>query len=115
LAVQDRLTSRYLLFDESGQLCGRRVGVDGQPELVRPTKEVTSLAFSGIHVISPQIFAKMNEEGAFSIVDAYLHLAAEGEKIAAFRADNYYWRDLGRPESIAQATSDLASGKYTAN
>ena len=26
LAVQDRETSRYLLFDEMGQLCGRRAG-----------------------------------------------------------------------------------------
>src|SRR5579862_8740679 len=26
LAVQQRKTSRYLLFDEQGQLCGRRVG-----------------------------------------------------------------------------------------
>src|SRR5690242_8171242 len=35
LAVQQRATSRYLLFDEQGQLCGRRAGADGQPELVR--------------------------------------------------------------------------------
>ena len=30
LAVQERETSRYLLFDEHGQLCGRRAGRDGQ-------------------------------------------------------------------------------------
>ena len=35
LAVQDRETSRYLLFDEQDQLCGRRAGRDGKPELVR--------------------------------------------------------------------------------
>ncbi len=29
LAVQDRKTSRYLLFDEAGLLCGRRSGLDG--------------------------------------------------------------------------------------
>jgi len=40
----------------------------------------------GIHVLSPRIFAKMEEDGVFSIVDAYLHLAAPREKIAAFRA-----------------------------
>jgi len=28
LAVQQRETSRYLLFDEHGQLCGRRAGID---------------------------------------------------------------------------------------
>ena len=36
LAVQDRKTSRYLLFDERGQLCGRRAGRDAAPEMVRP-------------------------------------------------------------------------------
>jgi NDP-sugar pyrophosphorylase family protein len=53
----------------------------------------------------------MNEEGAFPIIAAYLRLAAQGEKIAAFRADESYWRDLGRPESIVEATRDLASGR----
>jgi NDP-sugar pyrophosphorylase family protein len=47
------------------------------------------------------------EEGAFSIVPAYLRLAARGEKIMAFRADKYYWRDLGRPEDIRQAELDI--------
>jgi NDP-sugar pyrophosphorylase family protein len=49
----------------------------------------------------------MIEDGAFSIITTYLRLAAEGEKILAFRADQYYWRDLGTPENIAQATEDL--------
>ena len=107
LAVQARETSRYLLFDQDGQLCGRRKGRDQPPELVRPTQEMNAWAFSGIHVISPRIFSVMTEEGGFSIIDAYLRLAAAGEKIIAFRADQYYWRDLGRPESIAQASQDF--------
>jgi NDP-sugar pyrophosphorylase family protein len=48
----------------------------------------------------------MSEEGVFSIITSYLRMAAEGQKIAAFRADNSYWRDLGKPENIAQATKD---------
>jgi NDP-sugar pyrophosphorylase family protein len=46
------------------------------------------------------------EEGAFSIIDTYLRLAAARETIQAFRADECYWRDLGRPENIAQAEAD---------
>jgi NDP-sugar pyrophosphorylase family protein len=49
----------------------------------------------------------MIEDGAFSIITAYLRLAAQAEKILAFRADQYYWRDLGNPESVAQAAEDL--------
>jgi NDP-sugar pyrophosphorylase family protein len=107
LAVQDRETSRYLLFDDHQQLCGRRAGRDGKPELVRPTANAHALAFSGIHVISPRLLTLLTEQGAFSIIDAYLRLAAAGEKILAFRADEYYWRDLGKPENVAQAAEDL--------
>jgi NDP-sugar pyrophosphorylase family protein len=133
LAVQDRETSRYLLFDEKFQLCGRRAGRDGMPEMVcsrftnTPQESTTSavprnsrasapqaqwqaLAFSGIHVISPRLLTKMTEEGAFSIVDTYLHLAARGENIFAFLANEYYWRDLGRPDDLKQATEDLKQG-----
>jgi NDP-sugar pyrophosphorylase family protein len=49
----------------------------------------------------------MREEGAFSIIPAYLRLAGEGERIVAYRADGDYWRDLGTPESIARASEDL--------
>ena len=111
LAVQDRKTSRYLLFDDQFQLCGRRSGDDQEPELARPSlvqsQQMQTLAFSGIHVISPRLLAMLIEDGAFSIITSYLRLAAQGEKILAFRADEYYWRDLGKPENVEQAAHDL--------
>ena len=107
LAVQDRETSRCLLFDERRQLCGRRAGRDQPPELVRPAQQLQAWAFSGIHIISPRLLAMMIEDGVFSIITSYLRLAAQGEKILAFRADEYYWRDLGTPEGVAQAAKDL--------
>ncbi|MGZ5508006.1 MAG: nucleotidyltransferase family protein [Limisphaerales bacterium] len=106
LAVQERTTSRYLLFDEASQLCGRRAGGDQPPEIVRSSRESHAYAFCGVHVISPRLLPRMSEEGVFSIITAYLRMAAQGEKIAAFRADNSYWRDLGKPENIAQASKD---------
>jgi NDP-sugar pyrophosphorylase family protein len=71
------------------------------------------MAFSGIHVISPDLLTKMIEEGAFSIIPTYLRLASAGEKITAFNADEYYWRDLGKPDSIAQAEHELQSGLFS--
>jgi NDP-sugar pyrophosphorylase family protein len=106
LAVQDRKTSRYLLFDESLRLCGRQFG-GNQQELVRSCQQKLALAFSGIHVISPRLLTMMTEDGAFSIITTYLRLAARGEKILAFRSDEYYWRDLGKPENVEQAAEDL--------
>jgi NDP-sugar pyrophosphorylase family protein len=106
LAVQDRKTSRYLLFDEYNQLRGRRAG--NQPsDLVNSGADIQAFAFSGIHVISPRLLGMLSEQGAFSILDSYLRLAGREEKIAAFRADEYYWRDLGKPENVAQATQDV--------
>jgi mannose-1-phosphate guanylyltransferase len=106
LAVQERPTSRYLLFDEQLQLCGRKSGRDGQAELVRSSSHPKALAFSGIHVISPRLFSLMTEEGVFSIIAPYLRLAAQGEKVIAFRSDEYQWRDLGRLDDVMQADQD---------
>jgi NDP-sugar pyrophosphorylase family protein len=111
MAMRDRKTSRYLLFNDQLRLCGRRSGGNQEPELVRSSlaqsQQAQSLAFSGIHIISPRLLAMMTEDGAFSIITSYLRLAAQGEKILAFRADEYYWRDLGKPENVAQAAKDL--------
>jgi NDP-sugar pyrophosphorylase family protein len=106
LAVQKRESSRQLLFDEQRRLCGRQAGRDQEAEIVRSSAHLEPLAFSGIHVISPRLLTMMIEEGVFSIIDSYLRLAAQGETIAAFRADGYYWRDLGKPENIRQAEED---------
>jgi NDP-sugar pyrophosphorylase family protein len=117
LAVQERRTSRYLLFDGSSQLCGRRAGGtasedDSRSELGRPAHGVLALAFCGIHVISTEIFEKMRQEGSFSIIDTYLQLAERGEKVVAFRADDCRWRDLGTPQSLAAAELEMPRGVY---
>jgi len=106
LAAQERKSSRYLLFDKDGLLCGR------ETELVRDRGETTALAFAGIHVLSPRIFGEMTEEGAFSIIAAYLRLAGAGEKVVAFRADGCAWRDLGKPESIAEAEKLVRGSQF---
>ena len=93
LAVKDRDTSRYLLFDERLQLCGRSATRD---------PKFASLGFSGIHVISPRLLSMITEEGVFSVITSYLNLAARGEKILAFRADEYSWRDVGRLEELGK-------------
>jgi len=109
LAVQSRETSRYLLFDERNQLCGRRAGPTGKVEMIVPVEHPHAFAFSGVHVISPRLLSKTSEEGTFSIITSYLRMAEEGEKVCGFRADEYYWRDLGKPENIVQASNDIQS------
>jgi NDP-sugar pyrophosphorylase family protein len=106
LAVQGRDTSRHLLFDDQLKLRNRETPAD-QYGTLNPTSQLLPLGFCGIHVISPRIFPMMIEEGIFSIVPSYLRLAAQGERIVGFRADEYYWRDLGTQESLRRAAQDL--------
>jgi NDP-sugar pyrophosphorylase family protein len=112
LAVQQRDTSRQLLFDERLQLCGRLPGRDKAPIFARPCANAQSLAFTGIHVISPRLLRLMNEDGAFSILDTYLRLTAAGEVIQGYRADQFYWRDLGKPEQLREAEEDYKQALF---
>jgi NDP-sugar pyrophosphorylase family protein len=107
LAVQRRTSSRLLLFDHAGLLCGRetREGVEWAKVAVRG---VERLAFTGIHVIDPAIFARMTETGIFPITQAYLRLAGEGERIVACRVDGSYWQDIGSLENLAKARGRAA-------
>jgi mannose-1-phosphate guanylyltransferase len=119
LMVQQRRSSRHLLFDDDGILCGRRLekenktewacpsGKDCPPPRTRKSKNLQTLAFNGIHVISLRLLKMITEEGVFSIITTYLRLAAAGERLVAYRDDRAYWRDLGNPQSLAQAEADL--------
>jgi NDP-sugar pyrophosphorylase family protein len=111
LAAQRRETARPLVFDAQGRLRGRGAAKPNEQNAADgPGAEMEALAFCGIHVISPRIFAELEEEGAFSIIDAYVRLAAGGETIQGFRGDGVYWRDLGRPENVAEAERELRGG-----
>ena len=113
LAVQKRDASRQMLFDEALRLCGRRAGRNAVPEIVRAVgTKCEALGFTGIHVISPRMLTMMREDGVFSIIDTYLRLAAGGENICGYRADGFYWRDLGKPEQLKQAEEDCRQGLF---
>ena len=75
--------------------------------MARPSEHLQARAFSGIHVISPRLLAMMSETGTFSIIDVYLRLAAQRQRVFGFSADKYYWRDLGKPEQVVAASEDL--------
>lgn len=110
LAVQKRESSRQLLFDDAMALCGRRIQ-GRSDEIARKGSVLHQLAFSGIHVISPQLLKMICEQGVFSIIDVYLRLAGSGECILGFPADEYYWRDVGRLSDLKQANEEAVQAK----
>ena len=99
LAVTNRSTSRYLLFDDDNFLCGWINEKTGEQKGKTGNKK----AFSGIHIISPKIFEHITEEGKFSMIDLYLRLAAEGFKINCYDHSEGLLLDVGKPESITIA------------
>ncbi|HEY6972149.1 MAG TPA: sugar phosphate nucleotidyltransferase [Candidatus Angelobacter sp.] len=105
LAVQQRKTSRDLVFDAQLQLCDHRAAAMEKAGAASAKQQ--ALSFCGIHVISPRLFSVMAEDGVFSIITTYLNLAALGEKILAFRADEYSWRDVGKLESLNEAAREM--------
>lgn len=106
LAVRKRKSSRYLLFDDQGKLCGWKSERDGKVIMAVPTKgRLQEFAFSGIHVISPKLFDYFEQEDIFSIIDTYLKAAAQGAAIFAFPSDQWQWLDAGKLNNLQHAES----------
>ncbi|MDB5191479.1 MAG: Nucleotidyl transferase [Segetibacter sp.] len=104
LAVSDRQTSRYFLFDEEDTLCGwRNIKTGEEKPATQPgSKNKKQKAFSGIHIISPAIFSLITLQGKFSMVDVYLDLMQEHE-IKGYDHTGTRFLDVGKPESISKA------------
>ena len=105
LAVRKRETSRYFIFDESNVLYGWMNFKTGDIKLPRKAQgDFKMLAFSGIHIVNPEIFDLMNQkERQFSIVDVYLE-AAKTHKIIGFQHDDGIWMDVGKRENLEEAS-----------
>ncbi len=102
LAITERETSRYFLFDEKGLLCGWRNVKTGEERISRKSDQYIQKAFSGIQILSPKIFSFMQNTGKFSMVDVYLNLA-ETNPIMGFEHSALKFVDAGKPESILRA------------
>lgn len=104
VAVKERRSSRHLLFDREDILCGWQSDVTGETRMVRPARpshgEVTAVPFMGVYAMSPEALTRMREAGPFSIIDFFLQLARDGERIRAFRAEDARWADFGSQERI---------------
>ncbi|MCL2027283.1 MAG: nucleotidyltransferase family protein [Bacteroidales bacterium] len=111
MAVRDRPTDRKFLFHTTGKapneinwhLRGWQNTKTNEKILLDSSSEtLTPLAFSGIHIISSDIFKHINQSGKFSIVETYLDLAKTFD-ICGFRHDEDLWLDVGKPEQLELA------------
>ena len=103
LAIRKRSTSRYLLFNNNNELRGWQNIKTGEVKIARRTEgQLWSFGFSGIHVISPEIFPLLTESGKFSIINPYLRLA-KTRLIQGYNHSDSTWIDVGKHESLAEA------------
>ncbi|MFN4312801.1 MAG: NDP-sugar synthase [Chitinophagaceae bacterium] len=102
LAVSDRKSSRCFLFNEENRLTGWRNTQTNQERIALPCAEPRPMAFSGISLFRYEYFELIEMKGKFSLVDAFLSLAAT-HFIAGFDTGAVKWADVGRPESVAVA------------
>ncbi len=107
LAIRDRSTSRYLLFDDKNVLSGWKNIKTGEVRMSKnEAKNTHPLAFSGIHIIEPRLLKAMNHAGKFSIIDTYLEIAKQ-DTIVGFDHTNGIWLDVGKPESLVKGEEVL--------
>lgn len=102
MAVRERISDRYLLFDKQMQLSGWKNVKTGELKIVREQEVLSSFAFSGIQIIQPEIFSEITETGKFSIIPMYLRLAKDSQ-IFGYHDHSSLWMDLGKPDQLLKA------------
>ncbi|MEI6947917.1 sugar phosphate nucleotidyltransferase [Paraflavisolibacter sp. H34] len=102
LATTTRKTSRYLLFDDEGRLCGWRNTDTGKERIAIPKETYHQRAYSGIALFQQPVLDLIPFSGKFSLIDVYLALAP-AHKILSFDHSGGKLIDVGKPESVALA------------
>lgn len=74
----------------------------------RPEK-IRKLTFTGIQVLDPQVLERIPDNIFSNSIDIYRELIAENKKICAFISKEYYWKDIGSPESYSTAVFEHMS------
>ncbi len=104
LVVRDRQTQRYFKFNSRKRLVGWINKKTGETKVSVPCDfgKATQMAFSGIHIISPEIFKLLPGEKRFSITDWYLELT-KNHLIQGYFDTSEFWMDVGKPEQLSKA------------
>lgn len=105
LAISERKTSRYFLFDTTQRLRGWRnvqTGEEKPDGISTIIPDLKEMAFSGMHIIDPLLLTLMERNGKFSMVDVYLDLC-NNHTILGYDHTGAELVDVGKPENISKA------------
>ncbi|MEY3209022.1 MAG: hypothetical protein RL064_1053 [Bacteroidota bacterium] len=107
LAVTNRTTSRNLIFNAAGTLCGWKNNSTGEEKWANPLRDPSTAvpkAFSGIQIIHSSFFDVLEMKGKFSLIDAYLQIA-QHYPIHYYDHSDGILLDVGKPESLEKAAT----------
>ena len=71
------------------------------------------VAFTGIHIISPQLLKAIPSQRYVDIISVYLQLIARGEKVRGYQVENHYWLDIGTPHDYHRIHQDIHNDTST--
>lgn len=111
LAINQRETSRYLLFDEQLEMKG---WTNIKTQEVKPaglhTESFQRYAFSGIHVVDKTILPYLDavKQDVFPIMDFYISLCQQAA-VKGVDVTGKKWVDCGKPEHLDTAKAIICS------
>jgi NDP-sugar pyrophosphorylase family protein len=110
-AIQMRDTSRYMLHDTEGVMCGWMNTKTKTVRIGRPAESLGMFSFSCFHVINPVIFETTPPEEFFTIIEWYLRICDQ-HLIMGYRHDDDIWCDIGSPETLKEAENIIEPIRY---
>ncbi len=69
------------------------------------------LAFTGMHVIEPDVLESISPDKPSCIIELYRTMLREGKRINVARVDNCFWTDMGTPEDYLTLHGGLIKGE----
>lgn len=97
---------RYGVLEVDGEGWIRRI-LDCGAE----TRGALRTHFCGIHLIEPELFARIPKGYSCIVRDVYMEILREGGKIAGF-VHGGFWREIGKPGELFRANMDFLEGGF---
>lgn len=86
-----------------------QVRIDEHQRIIEINQEPMqkNLAFTGIHIIEPDLLSYIPDTGYSNIIDLYRSLIYMQKPISAYISEGHYWRDIGNPDSYITANKEI--------
>lgn len=107
LQTSPRPSTRHLLFDADGRLCGWEDVKNGKTLRARDVEAAYREAFNGIHVVEQRLVKAFGAPRPLPIVSAYLDHAEEFRIVRQPIPERHYWFDVGTVEKLNRAQKAL--------